>query len=117
VTPGLLVPTIESVVGVVTVIGLLLFAVPGLYAMVVWSQARASIVDGRASCFDALEGSQDLTRGSRGVFAFVLCLIVRSAPLGAFATAAYAALYLELVASAAPLTRAGFFLAPADSPS
>lgn len=65
---------VELVVSLVVVLGLLLFLAPGLYATVVWSQVRPSIVDGRASFFDALDKSLDLTRGSRGeLFAVMLC--------------------------------------------
>jgi hypothetical protein len=67
-------------ISLVAGIGCLLLVVPGIFALVVWSQAWALMVDGRASFFDALEKSQDLTRGSRGdVFATLLCSLMLSA--------------------------------------
>ena len=140
---------VGGVAGLVGLVGLVLLIVPGIYVAIVWSQISALMVDGRADFFDAIEASQDLTRGSRGavfvVEAAVLLLLLAPVligftlglplhlqdwswtatvamalvmtPLGAFNWAVTAALYLELVASAAPLTRAGYFLAPVDSPS
>ena len=136
---------VEVVAGVAMVVGFLCLVVPGVIVMVVWSQVRALLIDGRASFFDALEASQDLTRGSRpDVFAAMLCTWMLtaavlglgfglgklmgpaswsftllsfswSAPLSAFTIAFSAALYLELLAASRPLTRAQFFLAPTDS--
>jgi len=71
---------VTTAIGIVAGIGCLLLVVPGVFALVVWSQAWALMVDGRASFFDALEKSQDLTRGSRGdVFATLLCSLMLSA--------------------------------------
>lgn len=140
---------VGAVVGLVGLVGLVLLIVPGIYVGIVWSQVTALMVDGRADFFDALEASQDLTRGSRGavfvVEAGVVLLLIAPVlvglavglpmhvqdwswtatvvmallmtPLAAFNWAVTAALYLDLVASAAPLTKAGYFLAPANSPS
>jgi hypothetical protein len=136
---------VEVVAGLVMVVGLLCFLVPGVFVMIVWSQVRALLVDGRASFFDALEASQNLTRGSRpDVFAAMLCMwmlsaavlglgfgfgkimgptswsftllsLSWSAPLSAFSTAFSAALYIEVLTASRPLTRSEFFLAPPDS--
>jgi hypothetical protein len=65
---------VTMAIGLVAGIGCLLLVVPGIFALVVWSQAWALMVDGRASFLDALEKSQDLTHGSRAdVFATLLC--------------------------------------------
>jgi len=140
---------VEGAAGIVIFLGFLLFIAPGMFALVVWSQVRGLMVDGRSKFFDALEDSQDLTRGSRGdVFAMALGIfllgaisfgcaalirlasgagpdswasfviqLMCSSPVSAFATAAAAAMYLELVAVAAPLAQSDYFLAPANLPS
>jgi|SRR5579864_699487 len=71
---------VSTAIFLVGAIGCLLLLLPGIFVCVVWSQAWALIVDDRASCFDALERSQDLTRESRGeVFATMLCGFILSA--------------------------------------
>jgi hypothetical protein len=136
---------VELVAGLVTLLGLFCLLVPGVFVIIVWSQVRALLVDGRASFFDALGASQDLTSGSRAdIFAAMLCVWILSAavfglqfgigkligptswsftllslswsaPLAAFIAAFSAALYLDLLATSRPLTRSEFFLAPSES--
>jgi hypothetical protein len=73
---------VATTIFVVAAIGCLLLLVPGIFVFVVWSQAWALMVDDRASFFDALEKSQDLTRESRGeVFATLLCGFILAAVL------------------------------------
>jgi hypothetical protein len=84
VPPGLFVGVLlVTVVDSVTVLlGAALFILPGLFVLVIWSQASFLVLDRRAVRFDALRASFDLTEGSRVSLAAmaVLGLVVLMGP-------------------------------------
>jgi hypothetical protein len=81
---------VEFVRGFATVLGCLLFVVPGVYLLIIWSQAPALIIDARATSFEALEDSKYLTEGSRGAVAVLALLSLTMAGTGVAVTVALA---------------------------
>lgn len=62
-------------------IGLLLFAAPGIYLLLTWSQVTFLILDGRAKHVDALRGSEELTRDRRiEIFVVMMVPLLLSLP-------------------------------------
>lgn len=58
-------------------LGFLVFIVPGVILIVIWSAALPALVVERAGVFDAFGRSRSLTRGSRGaVFVTLLLLVI-----------------------------------------
>lgn len=68
---------VTLLVGVGTLLGLILFVVPGLILLTIWSVAQPAVVAERATVLDSLSRSRALVRGNGlRVFLFLLVLLL-----------------------------------------
>jgi len=67
---------------IVSMLGLILFIVPGILLLLIWSMVVPLVLDGRAGVFDAFTLSATITKGSRGALflAFLVPSILAMAP-------------------------------------
>jgi uncharacterized membrane protein len=66
---------LSLVIAVATAFGMLLLIIPGLMLMTAWSVATPALIEERVGIFEAIERSNELTRGSRWRIFFLMVAV------------------------------------------